>query len=180
MKATVCSLVLLLPLLLAGPVAAEPSISGAETLGAICSTGSLDPVPTAGPCYAKEYCDAGGYVECWGNYSTSTCTAGPEYVECDGQRTECPCQASLTCYGGNVISCTGGGYFNECEVGSNYVNCNEQVTYCPVTCSAQCQGGWPKCNGYNGDTCFTKYGVYPETFYIRCDGQQYDCTGGIE
>lgn len=181
---SVLALSLLIPVCTAS--AAEPVPEAAAPAAALCSTpasaagaaapgapalGTPEPLPMAGPCYAKEYCDAGGYVECWGNNSNSTCIAGPEYVECDGQRKECPCQASVTCYGGTVISCTGGGWVNECEEGPYWVNCNEHVTYCPVTCTAACEGGFPNCKGYTAPgACFHKPGLY-----IRCDDRQISC-----
>jgi hypothetical protein len=178
MKTMVAVLSVLLVLVTVAPLSAAPAEDPDTLLKGLWWLDAEDPISAAGPCYVKEYCDAGGYVECWGNDPSSTCTAGPEYVECDGERTECPCQASLNCYGG-PISCTGGGPINECEVGENFVNCNEHYTYCPVTCTAQCDGGFPSCNGYNGPTCFEKT-ISQGTVYIECDGERTYCDEVLE
>lgn len=158
--------------LFSGAASAQgPTLSGDlfHSFWTLLADGQISP---EGVCYVHEDCDAGGSVDCSG----TNCSAGQEWVECDGQRTYCPCEASVTCYGGTTISCTasGGSRPGICEEGSYYVNCNEHVTYCPVTCTAECEDG-THCDGYGGPwSCFEK-GWPP--IYIECDGRHYDCNG---
>lgn len=131
----------------------------------------VEPVESMATCYVFEDCDLGGYVHCYG----TTCSAGPEWVKCDGVRTWCPCQASLTCPGGGpTISCqTTAGRLRDCEVGPTWVSCNERITYCPVVCTAStnCGSFSISCQGRIPGSCTSKPG-----FWVQCDGIQHNCT----
>lgn len=131
-----------------------------------------DPLPAAVPaasCYVKEYCDLGGFIDCSG----VNCSAGPEWIKCDGTTTYCPCEARLTCPGGTEISCqTTAGRFQDCEVSTTYVSCNERITYCPIECSAttDCGSFNISCQGRIPGSCSSKPGLW-----VECDGFRRNC-----
>ena len=93
-----------------------------------CLLVALALVPSAvrASCTATVYCSVAA-IYCSG---TSTCSSGPDWVQCDNQaRIYCPiCAESVECCTGGSRWCSG---YVSCSSDSDSVTCDGHTHYCP-------------------------------------------------
>ena len=79
-------------------------------------------------CFADLTCPNGTYISC-SSGTPGTCTAGSNFVECNGVRTNCPtgCAIERECCDGSWVYCQG----NSCNYTPRGVNCDGIVYRCP-------------------------------------------------
>lgn len=84
-------------------------------------------VQTKSGCFADLNCPSGAYIHC-SSGSPGTCTAGSNFVECNGVRTYCPaCSVWKECCDGSIVSCQG----NTCTETFKGVRCDGIAYICP-------------------------------------------------
>lgn len=127
-----------------------------------------------GTCTVSNDCNGEcGPISC--SSPNGDCHSGFDYVECDGERTDCDCcEAFYRCEDGSVISCSGQG--DQCLQKGDCVSCDGEITCCPDPgeCEAQttCDDGTTlSCTG-SDDSC-TAF----DACYVTCDQQVQWCPG---
>jgi hypothetical protein len=78
-------------------------------------------------CFADLNCPSGAYIHC-SSGTPGTCTAGSDFVEYNGTRTDCPaCSLEKQCCDGSWVYCQG----SSCFYTVRGVNCDGVAYRCP-------------------------------------------------